>query len=244
MTKRVLEFNCGDPKSNQQTASKVDMVVNINNTNQSAPPKRKISAQKSKQEELSDDIQVFNENDSGDKDVRDIESTDDAEVKNLHVKVPVNRDVAPVPSNSDRFYVTARNPPVLREEILNSSVVKDTLIEILSDLLIHNDAQLIANIIDRSGKIILKATDFTRLLSTILSANGKQVKPGDIKLKYNEDIETTCFKVKISPFKHVVSIQVGDQDLKLHQYEAYNALTNDFNISSEMIYILDEVIRL
>lgn len=241
MSKRLLEFTCGDPKSNQQTASKVDCQITINNTNQSAP-KRKVSAQRSKAEELSDEIQVFNEQDSGDVESRAAPVDDAEEVKNLHVKIPVNRDVAPVPSNSDRFYVTARNPPVLREEILGSSVVKDTLIEILTELLIHNDKQLIANIVDRSGKIILKAQDFNKLLAAILSANGKQVKAGDIKLRYNEDIFTSCMKVKVSPFKHIVSVQVGDQDLKLHQYEAYNALTNDFNVSAECVYILDELL--
>lgn len=242
MTKRLMEFTCGDPKSNQQTASKVDMVVNIHNTQASTKNQRKLNAQKSKAEELSDEIEVYND----DQESGDVENTraapKDEEVKNLHVKVPVNRDVAPVPSNSDRFYVTARNPPVLREEILGSITVKDTLINILTELLIHNDKQLIANIVDRSGKIILKAADFNNLLAAILSANGKQVKPGDVKIRYNEDIFTSCMKVKVSPFKHIVSIQVGDQDLKLHQYEAYNALTNDFNVSAEMVYILDDIL--
>lgn len=244
MSKRVLEFTCGDPKSNQQTASKVDMVVNINNTNaQQKPAGKKVTVQRSKAEDLENEIEIFNNTDVEGVDDSPKDSSDDtAEVKNLHIKVPVNRDVAPVPKNSDRFYVTARNPPVLREEILGSSTVKDCLIGILTEMLIHDDLQLLANICDRSGKIVLKAEDFNNLLAVILSANGNQITPKDIKVRYNEDIITSCFKVKISPFKHIVSIQVGDQDLKLHQYEAYNALTNDFNISAEVVYIPDVLV--
>lgn len=248
MTKRVLEFNCGDPKSNQQTASKVDLAININNSN-SQPADggaqtgtRSLGGQRAatRSGNLAADIQVFNARDSAE--LEDIEGSDDTpEVKNLNVKVPVNRDVAPVPQNSERFYVTARNPAVMREEIINSSTVKDELIRIFKELLIHNDAQLLANLIDRSGKIILKAADFTKLLAAMLSANGKVVKPGDIKLKYNEDIMTSCFRVKVSPFKHIVNISVGDQDLRIHQYECYNVLTNEFDISAELIYILDEM---
>ena len=31
MSKHIVELTCGDPKSNQQTASKVECVINVNN---------------------------------------------------------------------------------------------------------------------------------------------------------------------------------------------------------------------
>lgn len=250
MTKRVLEFNVGDPKTNQQTASKVDSAIHITNINRIEPSmvsKRSPSPKRPpmKSEELSDGVQVFNDEDS--EAVSEVESKQersvpvppkDKTVKDLQVKVAVNRDTAPpVPTNSERFVVTARNLPVLREEILGSMIVKDTLINILTDMLTKDDMHLLANIMDRSGKIILKAGDFNKLLAAILSANGRQVKPSDIKLRYNEEIVHKWCKVIVSPFKHLVSVTVGDQDLRLHQYEAYNTLTNDFNISAEMVYI-------
>lgn len=257
MSKRVLEFNVGDPKTNQQTASKVDSAIHITNINRIEPPapvpreKRSTSPKRPmKSEEIKDDVQVFNDDD--DESVEDIESAKpepkestrsvapkDKTIKDLQVKVAVNRDTsAPVaPTNSERFVVTARNLPVLREEILASMVVKDTLLKIFIDMLTHDDINLLANIMDRSGKIILKAADFNKLLAAILSSNGRQVKPSDIKLRYNEEIVHKWCKVIVSPCKHLVSVSVGDQDLRLHQYEAYNTLTDDFNISADMVYI-------
>lgn len=249
MTKRVLEFNVGDPKTNQQTASKVDSAIHITNINRIEPSqlqgKRAPSPRRPAKDEPEDDVQVFNDDESeavseveSAKETRSAPAPKDKTVKDLQVKVAVNRDTAPpVPTNSERFVVTARNLPVLREEIQGSMIVKDTLVQILTEMLTHDDMHLLANIMDRSGKIILKAGDFNRLLAAILSANGRQVKPSDIKLRYNEEIVHKWCKVIVSPFKHLVSVSVGDQDLRLHQYEAYNTLVNDFNISAEMVYI-------
>ena len=255
MSKRVLEFNVGDPKTNQQTASKVDSAIHITNINRIEPPvqpaRRAPSPAKRppiKTEEFEDGVQVF---DDGEESVSEVETTKersvpkepkDKTVKDLQVKVAVNRDIAPPPpTNSERFVVTARNLPVLREEIQNSMLVKDTLIKILTDMLINDDIHLLANILDRSGKVILKATDFTKLLAVILSSNGREVKPSDIKLRYNEEVIAKCFKVTVSPLKHIISVSVGDQDLRLHQYEAYNTLVNDFNVSAECVYILENI---
>lgn len=243
MAKRVLEFNCGDPKTNQQTASKVDSNINITNINHIVDPsKMKGYSGRRGLPEDDDDGAVFN----GENELEDIESKQSAGAANgdgtanLQVKVAVNRDVTPQqPTKSERFVVTARNLPVLREEILQSMNAKDTLIGILTNMLAHEDTQLIMNVLDRSGKIILTGTDFSTLVAAVLSSNGTTVKPSDVKLRYNEDIITSCFKSKISPFKHIVAVQVGDQDLRLHQYEAYNTITNDFSVSTETIYVPD-----
>lgn len=245
MTKRVLEFTCGDPKSNQQTASKVDCNITINNTTPNGSTK---SASKPQQrnitvEDGSDDIQVYNNPDQENEleDLSEIDNQNNSGISkinsSLKVKIPVNRGINDAPQNSDRYVVTSRNQIVLREELLASNAVKDTLIDILTTLLIHHNRQLLANIIDMSNKVILKASDFSRLVASMLSVGGTEVKPGDIKIRYNEDIETSCRKVIVSPFKRVVNIQVNDQDLKLHQYEVYNVLTNDFRISAETIYM-------
>ena len=240
MSKKVIEFTDSNTKSNQQTASKVDCQIIVNN---GVKEKRKKNTREKlttgeRKVSIIDDVQVY----KGSSDASEISEVETEEVsteeetKSLKVKVPVNRSVDIQQSSASRFYVTSRNPAVLREEILQSIPVKDELIRILTNILCQNDKILMANLLDRSGKIIINAEDFAKLVALMLSSSGQEVKTTDIKINYREEFITSCLKVRISPFKSVVSITAGDQDLKIHQFEAYNVLTNDFNISADNIY--------
>lgn len=240
MSKKVIEFTDSNTKSNQQTASKVDCQIIVNNgvkDKRKKSTKEKLSAGERKVS-IIDDVQVY----KGSSDASEISEVENEEVsteeetKSLKVKVPVNRSVDMHQSSASRFYVTARNPAVLREEILQSIPVKDELIRIFANILCQNDKILMANLLDRSGKIIINAEDFANLVALMLSSSGQEVKPSDIKINYREEYITSCLKVRISPFKSVVSITIGDQDFKIHQFEAYNVLTNDFNVSADSIY--------
>ena len=233
----MIEFTVGDPKSNQQTASKLDCQIIVNNSNGTVQTKKNKSSSPMRDVSITDDVQVFKGSSEVDE-ISEVESnsSDLEEAKSLKVKVPLNRSVEKIQASASRFYVTSRNPAVLREEILQSIPVKDELIKIFSKILCQNDKELIANILDRSGKIIINAEDFANLLAAMLSSSGQEVKPTDIKINYKEEYITSCLKVRISPFKSVISITAGEQDLKIHQFEAYNVLTNDFNVSADTIY--------
>lgn len=127
---------------------------------------------------------------------------------------------------------------IKREEVLNNIEVKDTLLNILTKMLTENDHQLIANILDQSGKIILSSNDFTLLVSKILSIKGEIVRQHEIKINYKEDVTTSCFKRIISPFKYIISVTYKDKDLHMDELEVYNTLLYDFNISTKRVYIV------
>ena len=134
MSKKVIEFTVGDPKTNQQTASKLDCQIIVNNNSatpgDSSRTKLTKSTKSSSNRDVSitDDVQVFKSSDGTDVSERCHCEHDEEEVRSLKVNVAVNKQTENLPSSASRFYVTSRNPAVLKEEILQSIPVKDELI--------------------------------------------------------------------------------------------------------------------
>ena len=138
---------------------------------------------------------------------------------------------------ANRYLVTSRVASILREEILQSHEVKDKLLEIFQTMLVNNNKQLLANILDQSNHIILDGTSLAELIITILNLGGENsFETSDVKITYNENVLSTCFKIQISPFKRILKIMVGDQDLELHQHEVYTTIINDFKVSLDTVY--------
>ena len=138
----------------------------------------------------------------------------------------------------NRYVITSRIPVITQEEILNSITVYDLINEIFREILIDNDMQLISNILDQSKKIILSQDQLIRLLMGVLSINssGTPVTKDDIKIKYSEDIISSCLKTSVSPFKNIISIKVFEQELGQVQSEVYSVLSSRFGISLETFY--------
>lgn len=232
MSKKVIEFSVGDPKSNQQTASKLDCQIIVNNNTE-----RSKSGTRS---EVVDDVQIYESSSEG----VGIEASQDVHHKGpqrpkedvLKVNVPVKRSVDVKPDSANRFYVTSRNPAVMKEEIFCNDAVKDERIRILMNIVCNDDKHLLANLLDRSGKVILSANDFASLVAIMLSSGGNEISTADVKLSYRDEYITSCLSVKLSPYKSITNIIIGDQDMRIHQYEAYNVLVNDFGISGELVY--------
>lgn len=273
--KRSIEISNGESRSNQQTASnsKCIFTVNVNNNNSDANNDAPASSQQPSygkclvhkfNEDHSDEVHAFDESDAslvetvakGVKVTRNVpnEPTSSSKVTTRQVKVdpstlqPSCKSRGVDGDNNEilRYVVLSEQPVTLRTSILASTKVKDTLIEIYTNMLINDNKYLLANIVDQSGKIILKADDFAKIVAVMLSADRDEedeIKPGDVKLQYTEDILATCFKTTISPFKRVKSIVVNDQDMRIHQYEAYGVLTNNFRISGDIIYIEPEYLN-
>ena len=137
---------------------------------------------------------------------------------------------------NSRYVLTSLLPVLTTEEILSSLDVHNTVNEVLRTILTENDPQLIANILDQSGRIILTKDQLISILTTILSLTGTTITSDNITIKYSEDILSKCLKTSISPFKSIVSIKVLEQDLSQVQAEVCSVITSIFKISLDRFY--------
>lgn len=226
---KTIEFSVGDSKSNQQTASKVDCSIVINNHNRKDSKSDDSSlceivenAEESQLQNTQPDIRARNVN----------------KTSGLQINVPLAQSrLVEQQHYANRYLVTSRVASILREEILQSHEVKNKLLEIFQTMLINNNKQLLANILDQSNHIILDGNSLAELIITILNLGGENAfETSDVKITYNENVLSSCFKIQISPFKRILKIMVGDQDLELHQHEVYTTIINDFKVSLDTVY--------
>lgn len=228
MAKRLIEFNVGDPKSNQQTASKVDCTITINNTNEKIPENEPKEISKEVPKEVESSKPTATESET----LRDFEVTFNPKI-NLAL-APKSRAL---PTSAERYIVVSRQPIITAEEIENNMEFMKTLNKILVNTLINNDKKLLANIIDGSGKIILSASDLCDLIAVMLSTEDFEVTNKQVSISYQESFTSSCFRLKISPFKSILTIKVDNQDLYNLQNEAYNVLTDKFMVSLDTVFI-------
>lgn len=237
MSKRLIEFNCGDPKSNQQTASKVDCQITINNSQISKKGKPK--KQTTREVKIVDGVEVFDSELSEDTETQPVvEKSSHNEEFNTKVNVPIKATLRSIPASTERFVMVSRQPIVTSEEIDNNIEFHKKRAEILTNALCLNDKKLSANLIDRSGKVIISAQEFCELVAIMLSNEESQVNPSDINLTLQEEIISSCLKVNVSPFKRIASIKINNQDFHNVQNEAYNTLTDTYKISVDTVYVV------
>ena len=104
------------------------------------------------------------------------------------------------------------------------------LASILSDVLKDNNPKLIVNVIDTSGKIIIRGEDLIRLIAIKTNVNVK-----DVNLRYCDE-EPGCL-TKISPIKIIEDIKINNESFSLRYNAEYNILKDDFNISLRKVII-------
>ena len=119
--------------------------------------------------------------------------------------------------------------PVQNKDV--SAVNMEELYKLLaltfSNILKDNNAKLIANIIDNSGKIIVEAGNLIKIIALITGASET-----DIHIEYvNNDGAGCAACTKINPIKKIENIKIGFVDFKLGFNDKYNILTDTFNIS-------------
>ena len=102
---------------------------------------------------------------------------------------------------------------------------------ILSDVLKDNNPKLIINVIDSTGKIIIKGEDLIKLIAIKTKKQDK-----DINLRYKEN-EPGCL-TKISPIKLIEDIKINNESFNLKYNAEYNILKDDYNISLEKVIII------
>lgn len=229
---RLIEFNVGDPKSNQQTASKIDCSITINNVSD-----KYYRNNFNEDDELTftpkaRGVETFEESTTTPIEVKTNvinNSNDNTSVKGANVKVKENK-------SQSRYVVTSRQTVVTSDEIdVNIDFIKK-LLKILTDMLINDDKKLLSNVLDQTNKIILTGSDLCELISSLLSSSNV-IKPTDVCLTYKDNIINSCFRTKIIPFKDITSIKINNQDFQTVQNEAYNILSDVYNISLNRVYI-------
>lgn len=220
MTKRLIEFNVGDPKSNQQTASRVDCVITINNAERD-----NASASTQASTQASTPTPTL---------TREIESEPDIYFDpRVNISLTPKSRAIPASSTAERFIVVSRQPTVTAEEIENNIEFIKKLNTILTNTLTNDNRKLVANMIDTTGKVILSGQDLCELIALMLSVESSQ-----INITYSEPpIISSCTKIKIIPFKEILNIKIDNQDFRSVQNEAYNILTDTYKISLSTVYI-------
>ena len=122
-------------------------------------------------------------------------------------------------------------PPMPQQTEPNSDLEFYKLLSsILSDVLKDNNPKLIVNVIDTSGKIIVKAEDLVRLIAIKTHHDVK-----DVNLRYIEQ-EPGCMN-KVSPIKQIEDIKINNESFSLKYNADYNILKDDFNISLVKVII-------
>ena len=110
-------------------------------------------------------------------------------------------------------------------EMLNVSV--SILYLSLKPSLKDNNAKLIANIIDNSGKIIVEAGNLIKIIALITNTAET-----DIHIEYVNNDGAGCMAcTKINPIKKIENIKIGYVDFKLGFNDKYNILSDTFNVS-------------
>lgn len=244
MSKRVIEFNCGDPKSNQQTASKVDCQITINN-NQSGGAQsdgnRRVGSRGVK---CVDGIEVFVDDSDQGADV-EVQADQTPQISasastgdfNTRVNIPVKPVARSIPTSSERFVVVSRQPVILSESISENVAFLKKINDILVHLLTQDDKKLLVQLIDQSGKIILTGEDLCEVIVAAYTAAGQTITKEQISIAYQDQIISSCLKIQISPFKRIMSIKVDGQDFTSFQHEAASFITEECKISLTDVYI-------
>ena len=109
----------------------------------------------------------------------------------------------------NRYAVMSKIPVLTNDEIMNSNTSK---------------------------KIILSQNQLLDLLLTVLKCADMSITKDSIRIKYSEDILSSCLKSSISPFKNIVSIKVLEQELSQTQPEIYAVLSGTMKISLDTFY--------
>jgi hypothetical protein len=237
MSKRIIEFTCGDPKSNQQTASKVECSITINNNDKEKKQKRGSVFRGINGAEVFDSEYVVEEDVETNSVVSEPMSQPTMTAFNSRVNVPVKPIQRAIPASTERFVMVSRQPIITADEIEANVEFHKKLNDVLIKMMTERDGQLLTNLVDRSGKIILGAEDFCDIVAAMLSTVDNQMTSDDISITLQEDINVKCFKIRISPFKHITSIKIDKQDFHTIQNEAFNVLRDVYKISTDIAYV-------
>ena len=100
------------------------------------------------------------------------------------------------------------------------------VIEAFNSLLSRDDKSLICNLVDISGKTVVKAEHLINIIALACD-----VESNNVIINYIDE-ETGCLH-KFNPIKSIASIKVNNKDMFIQYNTVYNMICNKFNISLE-----------
>lgn len=239
--KRVVELTCGDPKTNQQTASKAACNINISNVVKGGE-KPSVTI-KDETDYFDETVTHSTEQAQTKRSARDLPVT--GSVSSLYVSRQILPEEIQTPKTTEGFIQTASRLTITEAEIVSSIAIKDLVLKAFSNLLTNNDTALVSNLAVAANaadrKVVLLFEDLRDIIAGVVRLVEPEFKSEDVKIKVAiNDIEIGCCGAKtktfVNPINEIVSINIGSQDLKIHQYDAYHAIEDKLGISLQFVY--------
>ena len=109
-----------------------------------------------------------------------------------------------------------------------------SIIEAFGNILKEDNKTMLTNIIDMSGKVIIKAESLLKIIA--LACN---TEPENVVINYLDE-EVGCLD-KFNPLKKIASIKVDNKDMFIQYNSNYNMIQNTFNISLEKCVVPEVV---
>ena len=109
-----------------------------------------------------------------------------------------------------------------------------SIIEAFGNILKEDNKTMLTNIIDMSGKVIIKAESLLKIIA--LACN---TEPENVVINYLDE-EVGCLH-KFNPLKKIASIKVDNKDMFIQYNSNYNMIQNTFNISLEKCVVPEVV---
>ena len=135
-------------------------------------------------------------------------------------------------SSNNNF--TTRNVEYPNVSEIPNPELSDHLAVCFSKILKSNNPDLIANVIDSSGKVIIGIKGLAKAISLITHKDYD-----DVRISYVENDVSCCSK--INPIHTIAKIKIGTQDFNLNWNNEYNILEDKYNISLTKTLIYETI---
>jgi hypothetical protein len=158
--------------------------------------------------------------------------------------VIINRNSKPSqsPGEEDVIFPTSIPTPISSDDIYDfvPEVFYKDLSQIVTGILKDNNSTLLINVIDPSGKVILRAEDLIHLIAILTKTSEDRI----IISYKNPNLEAgsgCCGKAidKISPVKTIKGITINNNDFQFAFNKEFNLMKNNFSISLSLCQIKD-----
>ena len=139
----------------------------------------------------------------------------------------IDRELESTQINSD----DTDNPVVVVKTIDNKTEeLYLTIIKAFTDILRSDNKTLLTNLIDFSGKIILKAETLIQIIALVTNVDANKIVINFL------DEDVGCLH-KFNPLKKVASIKVDNKDMFIKFNDAYNLILNKYAISLDRVVV-------
>ena len=104
------------------------------------------------------------------------------------------------------------------------------VIDALTSILKNDNKTLITNIIDMSGKVIVRAESLINIVALLCDVSSDKV-----VINYLDE-DVSCLH-KFNPVKNIASIKVDSKDMYIQYNTEFNKISNEFSISTSRVVV-------